>query len=56
MEVTYGFNPSGAAFFLINASYILAIGWVLFVMYLLFDYLRKDFMKEDYSPTQWGMV
>ncbi|OIJ13826.1 hypothetical protein BKP35_08600 [Anaerobacillus arseniciselenatis] len=56
MEGTYGFNPSGAAFFLINASYILAISWVLFVIYLLFDYLRKDFLKADYAPTQWGIV
>jgi tellurite resistance protein TehA-like permease len=54
IEGTYGFNPSGVTFFLINASYILAIGWVLFVIYLLFDYLRKDFLKADYSPTQWG--
>ncbi|OEH85036.1 hypothetical protein BHU72_07300 [Desulfuribacillus stibiiarsenatis] len=56
MEGTYGFNASGAALVLINASYILAISWVLYVIYILFDYLRKDFIKADYSPTQWGIV
>ena len=53
---TYAFDVSVISFALITFSYVVTIGWGLFTVYLLFDYLRKDFYRSKFSPTQWGMV
>ncbi len=42
--------------FLITFSYVITIGWGIFTLYLLSDYLKKDFYKSEFSPTQWSMV
>jgi len=43
-------------FLFLTFSYVITIGWGVFCLYLLSGYLRKDFLKSDFSPTQWGMV
>lgn len=55
LEHTFAFDTSVVSFFLINFSYVITIGWGIFTVYLLFDYL-KNFYRSKFSPTQWGMV
>lgn len=43
-------------FFFLTFSYVVTIGWGVFCLYLLSGYFRKDFLRSDFSPTQWGMV
>lgn len=43
-------------FLSINLSYVMAITWGVFCIYLLSDYLKKDFLKSKFSPTQWGII
>jgi hypothetical protein len=52
----FTFDASVISFFLITASYVITIGWGIFTVYLLFDYLRREFFKSQFAPTQWGMV
>jgi len=44
------------SFFFMIFSYVITIGWGLFCLYLLSGFLKQDFLKSDFAPTQWGMV
>lgn len=43
------------SFLVLNFAFVAALGWFLFCIYLLADYLR-NFLQQNYSPAQWGMV
>lgn len=55
LEHTFAFDTSVISFFLITFSYVITIGWGIFTVYLLFDYLR-NFYRSKFAPTQWGIV
>lgn len=44
------------SFFFINFSYVITIGWGIFCLYLLNNYFKREFLKSDFYPTQWGLV
>ncbi|PLR84908.1 hypothetical protein CVD25_13550 [Bacillus canaveralius] len=56
LQNVFSFDISVISFYFITVSYVITIGWGIFTVYLLVDYLRKDFYKSQFSPTQWGMV
>ncbi|MDF2946558.1 MAG: hypothetical protein K0S51_1237 [Bacillales bacterium] len=56
LEGVYSFKLNISLYLIINLSYLITIGWGIFTIYLIFDYLRKDFYKSQFSPTQWSMV
>jgi len=49
-------NMGGTLFFFVNASYIVAVAWGVFCIYLLKDYLKNDFIRSKFAPPQWAMV
>lgn len=44
------------SYFLITFSYVAAIGWAVFTVYLLAGYFRNYFRTSEYFPTQWALV
>ena len=56
LQTWFSFDIKVASFFFITFSYVIAIGWALFTVYLLTDYFKNYFYKSDYFPTQWAMV
>jgi hypothetical protein len=50
------FNMEVFLFGILVFSYIIAVVWALFCIYLLSDYLLKVFLKTDFAFPQWGMV
>jgi hypothetical protein len=56
LQNVFSFDISVISFFLITVSYVITIGWGIFTVYLLIDYLRSDFYRSQFAPTQWGMV
>jgi len=49
-------NVPGSTSLLITGSYVLAIGWALAAVYVVRDYLRTEFSKTAFAPSQWGFV
>lgn len=56
MQIYFSFDVTVISFFLINFSYVVTIGWGIFSLYLLSDYLKNHFTKSQFSPPQWGFV
>jgi len=56
LQTWFSFDIKVASFFFITFSYVIAIGWAIFTVYLIIDYFKKYFYKSDYFPTQWAMV
>ena len=56
LQAYFSFDVKVPSFLLITFSYAIAVGWGIFTIYLLSDYLKKDFYQSKFSPTQWGMV
>lgn len=56
LQKFFAINVDVSLFLSINLSYVTAVTWGIFCIYLLSDYLRKDFMKSRFSPTKWGMI
>ena len=56
LQTYFSFDVKALSFFLITFSYVITIGWGIFSVYLLSDYLKHDFAKSEYSAPQWGMV
>jgi hypothetical protein len=56
LQTHFAFDMRPLSFFFMIFSYVITIGWGLFCMYLLSGFLKKDFLKSDFAPTQWGMV
>ncbi len=53
---SFGFDLSVPTQTLVAASYVFAVGWLIYTVYLLADYFRTYFRKSEYFPTQWAMV
>ena len=51
----FAFEVAVPSFMILNLSYVIAVGWGIFCLYLLTDYL-KGFRQGKFSPAQWGMV
>jgi len=56
LQTYFSIDVTGIWFFIINFSYVMAIAWGVFSVYLLSDYLKNHFAKSNFSPPQWGMV
>ena len=56
LQTWFSFDIKIASFFFITFSYVIAIGWAIFTVYLLTDYFKNYFYKSEYFPTQWAMV
>ncbi len=56
LQTYFSFEVKALSFFLLTFSYVITIGWGIFSLYLLSDYLKHDFAKSEYSAPQWGMV
>ncbi len=56
LQIHFSFNTEVISFLLINFSYVCAIGWGIFSVYLLSSYFRKYFYRSEFSATQWAMV
>jgi len=56
LQKYFSFDTRVLSFFFINFSYVVTIGWGIFCLYLLSNYFKKDFLKSDFYPTQWGLV
>ena len=56
LQKYFSFDTRVLSFFFINFSYVVTIGWGIFCLYLLGNYFKKDFLKSDFYPTQWGLV
>lgn len=56
VQTYLGLKTEVLSFIFINFSYVITIGWGLFCLYLISDYLKKDFAKSEFSFPQWAMV
>ncbi|SJZ84201.1 hypothetical protein SAMN02745118_01984 [Selenihalanaerobacter shriftii] len=56
LQSYFSIDIKGISFFIINVSYVMAIGWGIFILYLLSDYFKNHFGKSNFAPPQWGMV
>ncbi len=56
LQSYFSFEVKVPSFLFVTLSYTIAIGWGIFTIYLLSDYLKNDFAKSKFSPTQWSMV
>lgn len=56
LQTHFQFNVEVLSFFFINFSYVITIGWIIFSVNLLSDYLKNYFYKSEFSPTQWSIV
>ena len=56
LEKIFSFDIKVLSFFFINFSYVVTIGWGIFCLYLLSNYFKRDFLKSNFYPTQWGLI
>lgn len=56
LQTHFLFNMEVFLFLILVFSYIIAVVWALFCIYLLSDYLLKVFLKTDFAFPQWAMV
>ncbi len=54
--LTYVFDVHAISFLVIVSSYLIAMSWFIFVIFLLKDYFNKEFLLSEFSPAQWGIV
>lgn len=52
----FGLEAPSVSRALITFSYIAAVAWIIFTLYLLVGYFRDYFRRSEYFPTQWAMV
>jgi len=43
-------------YFTLMIPYVISVGWALFTVYLLWEYLRDDFLKSDFAFPQWSII
>lgn len=56
LHTFYSLDIKVLSYFILNFSYAITIGWGIFTVYLLSHYFKRDFIKSDFSATQWGIV
>lgn len=52
----YNVNLSALSFIFITFSYLIAVLWIVFTVYIIWDYIKNHFIGSHYSAPQWGMV
>ena len=56
LENVFNYNIGIFSYFIIMISYIIAGTYLLLSIYLIRDYLFKDFLRDEYHPSQWVTV
>lgn len=56
LQTYFAFDTKLLSFVFLTLSYLCSIGWGCFCLYLLSGYFKNDFLKSDFSPTQWALV
>jgi len=56
VQAHFSIDMTGILFATFVIPYVIAIGWSVFCIYLLWDYLRNDFLKSDFAAPQWSML
>lgn len=56
LQTHFAYDMRMLSFFFLTFSYVVTIGWGLFCLYMLSSYFKRDFIKSDFAPTQWGLV
>ena len=56
LQKWFGLDMKVPSHYLITLSYIVAMAWVIFSIYLLRGYFRRYFRTSEYFPTQWALV
>ncbi|MDR0477705.1 MAG: hypothetical protein LBH14_07210 [Desulfobulbaceae bacterium] len=56
VQAHFHIDMAGLLFATFVIPYVIAIFWSAFCLYLLWDYIRNDFLKSDFAAPQWSMV
>jgi len=56
LHAHFAFDMQFGLFASLVIPYAVAIGWGLFCIYLLWEYLTKDFRKISFAAPQWSMI
>lgn len=56
LKAHHSMDMTSMHFFTLLAPYVIAVGWALFTVYLLWEYLRNDFLKCDFAFPQWSII
>lgn len=56
VQLPVSLNVPGSSSLLITGAYALAVGWGLAAVYVIREYLKTDFAKTGFAPSQWGFV
>lgn len=56
VQTHFSIDTSGLLFATFLIPYAIAIMWCAFCIYLLWEYIRKDFLKSGFAAPQWAMI
>ncbi len=56
MESYFAFDMKIILFASFMIPYVIAVGWSVFCVYLLWEYLTKDFIRSDFAAPQWSII
>jgi len=56
LHAHFAFDMQVGLFASLLIPYVIAIGWGLFCVYLLWEYLTREFGKSDFAAPQWSMI
>ncbi|MCL1939759.1 MAG: hypothetical protein FWG04_03760 [Desulfovibrionaceae bacterium] len=56
VQAHFAIDMAGMLFATFVIPYVIALGWSAFCIYLLWDYLRHDFLKSDFAAPQWSLI
>lgn len=56
LHTHFAIDMTGMLFATFVIPYVIAVGWSGFCIYLLWDYLTKDFLKSDFAAPQWSLI
>lgn len=56
LEKYFSLDVKVLSYFVITFSFVITIGWGIFCLYLLSDYFKNEFIKNEFYPSQWGIV
>jgi hypothetical protein len=56
LHAHFAFDMQVGLFASLLIPYVISIGWGLFCIYLLWEYLTKDFRKIGFAAPQWSMI
>lgn len=56
LQTHFSLDMSAILFATFVIPYVVALGWGLFCVYLLWDYLTKDFLGSGFAAPQWSII